>query len=116
MEEELGRELERLRVRVSELSRKVVKLEAFHEDLSYLVDMAKRFKEEKEALQVELEAPSRVAVLEEATVVRPDAQPRKLLLSGAASLGGLLLALLGVLWVRWMWRRGAAGIVQGGPR
>jgi hypothetical protein len=35
-------------------------------------------------LQVELDAPSRVAVLEEAAVVRPDAQPRKLLLTGAA--------------------------------
>src|SRR5262249_30880639 len=38
------------------------------EDLSYLEDMTRRLKEEKEALQVELEAPSRVVVLEEATV------------------------------------------------
>jgi hypothetical protein len=108
-EEELEREVKPLRDRVSELSPKGVKLEESREDVSTLVDMTRRLKEEKVALQVELEAPSRVVVLEEATVVRPDARPRKLLLTGAAALGGFLLALLGLFWVRWMWRRGTAG-------
>jgi hypothetical protein len=94
--------------RVADLSPKGVKFDKFMEDTVTLETMSRRLKEEREALQLELGAPSRVLVLEKATVSRPDAQPRKLLLSGAAALGGLLLALLGAVWVRWMWLRGTA--------
>jgi hypothetical protein len=94
--------------RVADLSAKGVRFDKFMEDTVTLETMSRRLKEEREALQLELGAPSRVVVLEEATVVRPDPQPRKLLLSGAAALGGLLLALLGAVWVRWMWLRGTA--------
>jgi hypothetical protein len=65
--------------------------------------LAKRLKNGQEALKVELQAPSRVAVLEEATVVRADTGMRKWIMTGGAALGGLLLALLAACW--WERRR-----------
>jgi hypothetical protein len=69
-EKEFEAEVNRLRNRVLELNKQGFKLDLFQEDVSYLESMTKRLRNEHEALKVELMAPSRVSMIEEASVSR----------------------------------------------
>jgi len=94
-----------LRKSVVDLSKQGLKLDAFHEDMSHIVDLTKRFLAEEHALMVELEAPERIQVLEEATVIYTDAMKRRLMMTGGAGLGVLVLILLIVGWLEYQARR-----------
>jgi capsular exopolysaccharide synthesis family protein len=104
-EKMLEPEIQRLRERLTVLRKQGFKQDLFLEDIGYLQDMTKRLRGEHEALKVELMAPSRVAVIEEATVVRVNAQQRQFLLTAGAALAAFLLALVGVAWLEFRSRR-----------
>jgi capsular exopolysaccharide synthesis family protein len=90
---------------VGELTKQGIKLDSFREDIGHLEDMWRRLKGEHETLKVELQAPSRVEVREEATVKRVDVEKQKALMSGGAALGGLLFGLFAVSWLEFRTRR-----------
>jgi capsular exopolysaccharide synthesis family protein len=98
-------EVEHLSKRLAELGKKGVKLDSFREDVSHIEEMVKRFKQEQEALRVEVQAPSRVAVLEEATVSRVNVGARKWMMTAAAGLGAFCFALFAVSWLEYRARR-----------
>jgi capsular exopolysaccharide synthesis family protein len=91
--------------RVADLSAKGVKFDKFMEETATLETMSKRLKTEREALELELGAPSRVVVLEEATVSRPDKEMRKVLMAAGAAAGALFFVLLAVAWLEYRARR-----------
>jgi hypothetical protein len=93
----LGPEVEHLSKRLAELAKKGVRLDAFREDISHIEEMVKRFKAEQEALRVEVQAPARVAVLEEATVSRASPEARDWALTGGAALAALCFALVSLI-------------------
>jgi capsular exopolysaccharide synthesis family protein len=95
-EKTLVEEVEKLRARVAEFGKQGIKLDNFREDMSPLEDMTKRLKTEQKALQIELAAPTREWVIEEATVLRSNTQARKIMLTAGAALGGFFLVLFGV--------------------
>jgi capsular exopolysaccharide synthesis family protein len=105
MQETLGPEVEYLSKRLAELGKKGVRLDSFREDVSHLEDLTKRFKQEHEALKVELQAPSKVAVLEEATVTRVNVEARKWMMTAGAALAALCFGLFGVSWLEYRARR-----------
>lgn len=98
-------EVERLRNRVVDFSKKGIKLDNFREDISHLEEMTRRLKSEYEALKIELQAPSRVDVLEEGTISRADANARRFLMTGGAALAAFLAALAGVAFLEYRMRR-----------
>jgi capsular exopolysaccharide synthesis family protein len=98
-------EVEHLSKRIAELGKKGVRLDSFREDVSHIEEMVKRFKQEQEALRVEVQAPSRVAVLEEATVTRVNVQARKWMMTAGAGLGAFAFALFAVSWLEYRARR-----------
>src|SRR5262249_10541774 len=96
----LQQEIEGLHKRLAQLSKREVQLDVFREDLSHIEEMVKRFKLEQEALQIELRAPPRIVVLEEATVSNaapggPDWAP-----AGGAALASLCFGLRGLACLR----------------
>jgi succinoglycan biosynthesis transport protein ExoP len=80
-------------------------IESLHEELSQTEDVAKKISTQAEALKVELQAPSRVRLLEEATVNADNAQKRRMMAAGGSGLGILLLTLFGVAWLEQRARR-----------
>jgi hypothetical protein len=90
-EKTLEPEIERLRRRVVELNKQGFKFDVFQEDISHLKEMSMRLKNEHEALKVELQAPSQVSMIEEATVTQVK-EPWRPLVPVLAGLGGFLFA------------------------
>jgi hypothetical protein len=95
--EVLGPEVESVSQRLREMGKKRARLDAFREDVSHIEDMAKRFRHEHEALRVELQAPRRVAVIEEATVSRGKPELHDWAPAGGAALAACCFALLGLV-------------------
>ena len=104
-EKELVDEKDRLEKRIVELDKQGFKLDMFQDDISYLEKMTKRLRDEREALKLALAQPSRVALIEEGTVIRVDVMMRKIMMTGGASLGGLCFALFGIAWLEFRSRR-----------
>jgi hypothetical protein len=84
-------EIDRLRTRLMDLGKQGVKLDRFTEDVTHLVNMANRLRGEAEALKVELNAPSQVRVIEEATIT-PVKEPWQPLVPALVGLGCFLAA------------------------
>lgn len=81
------------------------KLAVWKEDITHLEDMTKKLKNEQEAIRVELQAPSRVDVLERGTISRADPMLRKILITTGACIIGFCFALFGVAWLEYRTRR-----------
>jgi capsular exopolysaccharide synthesis family protein len=98
---ELDDEVKTLRKRLVDLVKQGGRLEANLEDAGSLTEMLKKITDEEQKLKVELEAPSRVHVLEEAFVLRGNVKTRQALMAGLAGLGGLALVFLVVAWLQY---------------
>jgi polysaccharide biosynthesis transport protein len=98
-------EVKRLRDRVIEVANQGIKQDSFLEDMGHLNDMTRRILREEEGLKVELDAPSRVRVLEKATVIRADSSSKKAMMTGVAGLAGFAITVLGISWLEWRTRR-----------
>src|SRR5207244_3093574 len=68
--------------------------EAEREDMTCLEDAVKRIAQEEESLRIELQAPNRYSVLEEAVVTKPTENKRVLMAAGGAGLGTFAAVLL----------------------
>ena len=101
----LGPTVKDLRDKVVAMSKQGIKLDASREEITHVEDMMKRLKNEHEALKVELEAPTRVVLLEEATVTRVRSESRKMMMTGGAFAGAFCFALFGVGWLEYRARR-----------
>jgi hypothetical protein len=88
-EKKLEPEVKRLQARVGEVAKQGDRQDAFNEDMTQLVEMTRTIGAEEQALKVELEVPSRVSVLEEATVVGVQ-QSWRPFVPALAGLGGFL--------------------------
>jgi capsular exopolysaccharide synthesis family protein len=98
MAEVLGADVQRMEKDTNVISKGSVEIESLREDLSQAEDMAKKLGTQMEALKVELRAPSRVSVLEEAVVSSADGEKRRLMATAGAGAGGLGLVLFAVVW------------------
>jgi capsular exopolysaccharide synthesis family protein len=92
-------EVQRLQARVAEVAAQGFQQDAFNEDITQTLEMAKKISLEEQALKVELEVPSRVNVLQEATIYHGDATSRAIMMAALAALGGLGLVVFGVSWL-----------------
>jgi succinoglycan biosynthesis transport protein ExoP len=97
--DKLNAEAERLRNETRSLGQGAVNIEDYRQEIDQLGDVTKRVGNEVERLTVELDAPSRVRLLEDA--VAPPGQDRKQKLMAAGGTGGVALALV-VLLVAWL--------------
>jgi capsular exopolysaccharide synthesis family protein len=77
---------------------------SLQDELSQTKDIAKKIGIEMQTLKIELDAPHRVRLLEEATV-NADAAKKRLMAMGGAGLGTFLLAVFGIAWLELRARR-----------
>jgi succinoglycan biosynthesis transport protein ExoP len=96
-------------------TKEAAKQDAAAEELSLYQDITKRISTEYEALKLEVEAPSRVRLLEEGVVARVNDQKRQMMIAGGAGVSTLALVLLAVAWLEFRIRRvrNADQIAQG---
>lgn len=80
------------------ISKGSLEIETLGEDIAQTEEVAKRIGNQLETLKVELQAPSRVSLLEEAVVSGTRDEHRQAKAAGAAGLAGFGLALFGVCW------------------
>jgi succinoglycan biosynthesis transport protein ExoP len=81
---------------IKALGRQGVDVVAQQEEINIATDFARKVGTELEFVRVELDAPPRVRILAKAKIPRPKDEHRKLRTGGAAAIGSLALALLGV--------------------
>jgi capsular exopolysaccharide synthesis family protein len=75
-----------------------IDLEALREEVAQAEEVAKKAGAQMEALKVEMQAPHRVRTLEEGVISNADGEKKRLMATGGAGLGGLLLAGLGIVY------------------
>jgi succinoglycan biosynthesis transport protein ExoP len=98
MEKRLNEDVERLDKDSRSITKKTLDLEAFRAEIAQADDTLKRVSNQVEALTVEREAPPRVRLLEEGTVVNADQRKRQFMAAGGAGGGALLLVLFAFSW------------------
>lgn len=101
----LLQEVDKLRERVQELTNASIKLDIFQEDMSQKEELTKRIAREEEALKIELQAPSRVRVLEDGVIFQSADPKRPLITAGIAALGGMCCIMFAVSWWEFCARR-----------
>ena len=113
LEQELNKEVKGLETEVSRVKKGAVEVEAVRAELAEEEDLLRRLRSQVQALTMELQAPSRVTILENVTVTSK--ANRRALLTAAAGIGGLALVLLGVGWMEFRIRRvnGTHEVVDG---
>jgi capsular exopolysaccharide synthesis family protein len=111
----LSQEIEHLREKLREMANNSTKLDASLDDLTQLETITKKITFEEEALKVELQAPSRVRVVEEAVLQHQDSKNRQATTTGLAAAGTLALVLLSFAWWEFRSRRvdSAEDVAQG---
>src|SRR5262249_7783873 len=105
LEKILTGEVQKLETEAGSINRGTLDLESVKEDVNQAEEVAKRVAGQVEALKVELQAPSRVSLLEDAVVSHDEEDKKKMRVVGAGSLGGMLFAVFGVVLVEWKRRR-----------
>jgi capsular exopolysaccharide synthesis family protein len=97
-EKELVTEASRLEKDTFLLNTKGLELEQAQEEIERDEQVALRIGREVDNLKVELDAPARVTLIEDAKVARPISAKKKLMATGVAGLGMLGLTLTGFAW------------------
>ena len=113
LEQELNKEVKGLEAEVSRVKKGVVEVEAVRTELTEEEDLLRRLRGQVQTLTMELQAPSRVTILENITATtKPN---RRGLLAIGAGVAGLALALLAVGWMEFRLRRvnGVHEVVDG---
>src|SRR5262249_14746037 len=98
-------DVDRLNEAAKQLNEGALNLDDFKDEREHAAKMAARFAEDRDKLQADLEAPSRVKILEEARIERVEETPRKLRFTALAALGGLAITLLAVAFLEFRRRR-----------
>jgi capsular exopolysaccharide synthesis family protein len=90
---------------IEALSKGTISIEWLDEEIAHTADTHKRVGSQKEALQVEVDAPSRVSVLEDAYTIQSRDPASRLRITGLAGIGLFGLAMFGVAFVEFHARR-----------
>jgi capsular exopolysaccharide synthesis family protein len=93
---DLGKEYEDLKTKASELNRDGLNLDDLRDDKDLEAKIANFLAEQREKHTLDLDAASRVSMLEPARIEHIEEVPRKLRFAGLGGLGALALTLLGV--------------------
>jgi len=80
------------------LNKGTLDLESLREEIVHVDEVAKRAGTQIEALKVELQAPSRINVLEEAYVSDADGQKKRLMATAGGGAGAFALVVFGLVW------------------
>lgn len=97
LEAALAKDIERMEKETQTLNKGSIDLEALREDILQTEDVAKKVAAQIEALKVELQAPSRVKILEDAYVTDADGRKLRMLGTGGAGAAALVLVVALVL-------------------
>src|SRR5207253_11241446 len=95
--------VERLRTETSSMSQTSLRLGSLQDDIPRAENLVKTVATGLDALNVELQAPPRVTLLEAAGMGQTDNRKRNLLASGSAGAGTLAVLLFVIAW--WEFRR-----------
>jgi polysaccharide biosynthesis transport protein len=98
-------DVERCQKRVKDLEDSGAKLDDLREDLGHVEELVKKLQGQEDALEVELTAPKRWELIEEAGVVHAQVKARQVMVTAGAAAVGLALVLLGVAWWEFRARR-----------
>lgn len=98
-------DIKMLREQLTKANEKGMDLDTMQTDLTHLENMVYKLRAEQEAVNVELQAPKRVEVIEFATVTKVDPFARKILFTVGAAIGGMCFALLGIAFLEYRTRR-----------
>ncbi len=101
LDDQVGKKAKNL----AQLGKGTVNLEHLEEDIAETLDLHKKVTAQKEALQVEIDAPSRVSILEEGYAIQTTTPTTRLVRTALLSLGLLALALFSVGFVEFCARR-----------
>jgi capsular exopolysaccharide synthesis family protein len=102
-EKELSKEVFDLQKKIEDMGQNAWKIEAGKDDLQLAQEIVKKLANQREAINLELEAPYQIAELEKAYLIHPDESKRKLLAALSAGGGALGLVLFVISW--WEFRR-----------
>ncbi len=105
LEKILTGEVQKFEHEATATNKGALNLEEIKEEVTQAEGMAKRVAEQVEALKMELQAPSRVSLLEDAVVSHDEEDKKKMRVVGAGSLGGMLFAMFGVVMLEWRRRK-----------
>jgi capsular exopolysaccharide synthesis family protein len=97
LEKQLTADITRLSAETREINDSSLDLDEMRDDIVQIDTMTKTVASRAEAIQVELDAPTRVAVLEKATVAQTTTESKRLAAAGGAGFAGWCLAIFGVL-------------------
>jgi capsular exopolysaccharide synthesis family protein len=97
--------VDRLRKETISINQKGLTLDSLQDDIPRGENLVKTVGNELDALNVELQAPPRVTLLEAAGMGQTDTRKRKFMAAGAAGAGTLLVVLLAIAFWEFRWRR-----------
>jgi capsular exopolysaccharide synthesis family protein len=97
LEKQLTAEIQRLTKETEQIKDSSIELDALRDDITQIDKIAKTVAQRAEAINVELEAPSRVTLLEKPTASHTTNQKSRVTTAGGAALAGFVLAALGIL-------------------
>jgi capsular exopolysaccharide synthesis family protein len=115
LEKTLGAEVTRASNELREFHLATTAMESFKEAITDAEDMSKQLTIEKERRMVEIQAPPRVTLWEEAVVTKADTERRRLLAAGLAAFGVMSFCLFAFAWWEFHARRiyAVQDVVQG---
>jgi succinoglycan biosynthesis transport protein ExoP len=109
-EKALAEEIKTLEADTRTINKGSIDLESLREEVSQAEDVAKKAGTQIEALKVELQAPPRVTLLEEATTSGGDGTRKQLMITAGSGIGAFLFALCGIVF--WEFRAGRISTVE----
>src|SRR5439155_5372276 len=109
-EKVLGDVIERMRKETQSMNQSGLSLGSLQDDIPRAENLAKMVAADLDALNVEIQAPPRVTLLEAAALAQVDVRKRQLLICGGSALAALFLAVAGVAW--WESRSRRVGTVD----
>ncbi len=105
LEKVLAEEIQRRLQDIDQFKTRTIDLVWLNDEIAQIDDVAKKVGSQVQALQVEIQAPSRVELLEKAIMSSPDNAKQRVLLTGLAGLGVLVLVFAGVALLEFRARR-----------
>jgi capsular exopolysaccharide synthesis family protein len=105
LKKEVQEDIARLTDEAGKINTQSFDLEELNEEIAQTEGFMKRVWAEKEALEVERDAPSRVSVVEDSVVTNPNNQKKKTLAAGGAAVAAFVLVVFGISWKEFRSRR-----------